>query len=99
MNKNESNIKLNNQRILDLKGFGPKSEDIFAQVNVHSVEDFFETEPFTLYANLKRSLKGTGLNSIYAILGAREGVHWQEIKRTRKTEILMRLDEMGLAPK
>ena len=86
-------------RLRDLKGFGPKSEEIFAQVNIHSVDAFFNTEPFALYAKLKADVKGTGLNSIYAILGAREDVHWQEIKRTRKTEILMRLDEMGLAPK
>ena len=39
-----------------------------------------------------------GLNSIYAILGARENISWIEIKNTRKTEILMRLDDLGLAP-
>jgi hypothetical protein len=32
-------------------------------------------------------------------MGAIEEVNWQEIKRTRRTEILLRLEEMGLAPK
>lgn len=86
-------------RIRDLKGFGPKSEEIFEKVNIHSVDEFMAAEPFELYAELKKKVKGTGLNSIYAILGAREGVHWQEIAKTRKTEILVRLDDMGLAPK
>ncbi len=43
-------------------------------------------------------MKGTGLNSIYAILGAQQDVHWQEVARTQKYEILLRLDDMGLAP-
>ncbi|EAQ67216.1 hypothetical protein MED121_14854 [Marinomonas sp. MED121] len=86
-------------RIRDLKGFGPKSEEIFAKVDIHSVEDFMNAEPFALYAKLKREVKGTGLNSIYAIIGAREDRHWQEVARTQKSEILMRLDDMGLAPK
>lgn len=87
------------ERLRDLKGFGPKSEDILAQVDVHSVAQFMEIDPYELYARLKAEVKGTGLNSIYAILGARENINWQEVSRTRKEEILMRLDDMGLAPK
>ena len=86
-------------RLRDLKGFGPKSEEILANVNVSSVEDFMAVDPFDLYKELKEKVKGTGLNSIYAIIGAREGLHWQEVSRTRKSEILMRLDDMGIAPK
>ena len=86
-------------RLRDLKGFGPKSEEILAKVGIHSVDDFMAAEPFQLYARLKKQVKGTGLNSIYAIIGAQENIHWQEVARTRREEILMRLDDMGLAPK
>ena len=86
-------------RLRDLKGFGPKSEEILALVDIRTIEDFMEIDPFDLYALLKDKVKGTGLNSIYAILGARENIHWQEIASTRKTSILMKLDDMGLAPK
>lgn len=55
-------------------------------------------DPYDLYARLK-PMKGMGLNSIYAILGARENVSWLDVKKTRKTEILMRLDDLGMAPK
>ena len=86
------------KRIKDLNGFGPRSEEIFAEVGIHSVEEFMAWEPYALYAKLL-PMKGMGLNSIYAILGARENVSWLEIKNTRKMEILMRLDDMGIAPK
>jgi len=93
------NKDLSKQRLRDLKGFGPKSEDILAKVDIHSVDAFMKIDPYELYAKLKAKVKGTGLNSIYAIIGAREDLHWQEVSRTRKEEILMRLDDMGLAPK
>lgn len=87
------------KRIRDLAGFGPKSEQIFETVGITNVDQFMQIDPYELYGLLKQHVKGTGLNSMYAILGAREGLHWQEIARTRKTEILMVLDDMGLAPK
>jgi len=86
------------KRIRDLNSFGPKSEEILAEVGIHSVEDFMAIDPYELYAQLK-PMKGMGLNSIYAILGARENISWLEIKESRKTEILLHLDELGLAPK
>ena len=86
-------------RLRDLKGFGPKSEEILAKVDIHSVESFMKCDPFQLYAKLKTHVKGTGLNSIYAIIGAQENIHWQQVARTRREEIILRLDDMGLAPK
>ena len=86
-------------KLRDLKGFGPKSEEMLAKVNIHTVEKFMASDPYILYQRLKENVKGTGLNSIYAIIGAQEGLHWQEVARTRKEEILYRLDDMGLAPK
>jgi TfoX C-terminal domain len=86
------------KRLKDLNGFGPRSEEILAEVNINSIEDFMAIDPYDLYVLLK-PMKGMGLNSIYAILGARENISWLEIKNTRKTEILMRLDDLGLAPK
>ncbi len=86
------------KRLRDLNGFGPRSEEILAEVGIHSVEDFMGIDPYVLYAKLK-PMKGIGLNSIYAIIGARENLSWLEVANDRKTEILMRLDDLGLAPK
>lgn len=45
-------------RIRDLKGFGPKSEEILAEVNINSVEEFMDIDPFELYKQLKLKVKG-----------------------------------------
>ena len=86
------------KRIRDLNGFGPRSEEILAEVGIHSVEAFMAIDPYDLYAKIKPK-KGMGLNSIYAIIGARENQSWLEVANTRKIEILMQLDDLGLAPK
>ncbi len=86
------------KRLRDLNGFGPRSEEILAKVEIHSVEEFMAIDPYDLYAKIK-PMKGIGLNSIYAIIGARDNQSWLEVANTRKIEILMRLDDLGLAPK
>lgn len=85
-------------RLRDLNGFGPRSEEMLAEVDVHSVAEFMAIDPYELYARMK-PMKGVGLNSIYAIIGARENLSWLEVANTRKTEILLKLDDMGIAPK
>jgi DNA transformation protein len=94
----KSNYEKTPERLRDLNGFGPKSEEILAKVDIFTVDDFFAIDPYELYSKLK-PMKGIGMNSIYAIIGARENSSWLEVSKTRKAEILMRLDDMGLAPK
>lgn len=85
------------QRLRDLNGFGPRSEEILAEVGIDSVEAFMNIDPYELYRKIK-PMKGMGLNSIYAIIGARENRSWLEVAKTRKMEILIHLDDLGLAP-
>ena len=86
-------------RIRDLKGLGPKSEKMLAKVGVDSVDEFMKSDPYRMYEKLVAEVKGVNRNFIYAIIGAQENISWQDIARERKTEILFRLDDMGLAPK
>lgn len=82
----------------ELKGLGPKSKAMLAEVGITSVEQFMQSDPYELYARLKKTVPGTSLNMLYGILGAQEGIDWKEIAKNRRAEILMRLDDMGLAP-
>ena len=66
-------------------------------MGIHTVADFMAIDPYDLYDKIKPL--GMGLNSIYAIIGTRENTLWLAVAQERKSEILMRLDDLGLAPK
>jgi DNA transformation protein len=87
-----------NSQVVQLKGLGPKSSEALRAIGVETVEQLRASDPFDLYSQLKARDPNTSLNFLYAIIGAIEDVHWLEIKRTRRTEILLRLDKIGLAP-
>jgi DNA transformation protein len=87
-------MELNN-----LQGLGPKSTIMLQEVGIVTVADFMASDPYLLYAKLKKQFPNTSLNMLYAILGAQENTHWQKIKNERRLEILLRLEEMGLLPR
>lgn len=84
--------------IKDLTGFGGKSQQSLAKVGIHTVDDFMTADPFEIYKKLKETVSGTSLNFIYGIIAAQENKHWHQVMKEQKTEILFRLDDMGLAP-
>jgi DNA transformation protein len=81
-----------------LPGFGPKSTAVLAALGVHTLDDLRQRGVYQIYRQLKGSVPGTSLNFMYALIGAVEGRDWREVKRSDRTQILMRLDEMGIAP-
>ncbi|MBL0726612.1 TfoX/Sxy family DNA transformation protein [Piscinibacter sp. HJYY11] len=82
-----------------LPGFGPKSTLALRKIGIESLAQLRERDAYEVYALLKRQIPGTSLNFLYGLLAAQEGVDWREIARSRRTEILLRLDDIGLAPK
>lgn len=80
----------------NLKGLGPKSHEMLQRVGIASAEDFHANDPFELYRRMIEAGVPANLNLLYAMIGAQEDKHWQEIKQTMKTDILFRLDDMGL---
>ena len=86
------------ERLRDMRGLGPRTEDLLAQVGIQTPEALRAADPFALYARLRKEAPGFNLNGLYALIGAIEDRSWVEVKRERRTEILLRLDAMGLAP-
>ncbi|WP_211227614.1 TfoX/Sxy family DNA transformation protein [Chitinibacter tainanensis] len=82
-----------------LKGLGPKSRAMLAQIGITSAAQVRAADAFALYAQLQQVVPNLSLNMLYALIGAQEDLPWQQIKHERKTEILLRLDDLGLAPK
>lgn len=91
-------MKTNDADLESLKGLGPKSAAMLRQVGIHSREELMAHDPFALYARLKAEIPGISLNMLYALIGAVENRHWQDIKKEKRTTILLRLEQMGLLP-
>lgn len=86
------------KEIGDLPGLGPKSVSMLKTVGIHSLHEFMQQDPFEVYAKLKAMDSTVSLNLLYALMGAQELKSWKDIAQTRRTEILLRLDDMGIAP-
>ena len=66
---------------------------------LRDVEALKARDAFEVYGALKARWPGASRNLLYALLAVQEGGDWREIARERRTEILLRLDAMGLAPR
>lgn len=86
------------KEIGDLPGLGPKSVSMLKAVGIQSLDEFRQQDPFEVYAKLKVMDSTVSLNLLYALMGAQELKDWKYIAQTRRTEILLRLDDMGIAP-
>lgn len=85
--------------IESLRALGPMSRRLLAQIDVTSTAQLRARDPFALYAQLKALDASVSLNMLYALIAAIEDRDWREVARSDRTRILMRLDDLGLAPK
>lgn len=78
---------------------GPQSRRWLEDIGIADAEALRRHDPFEVYARLRQTQPRVSVNLLYALIGAVEGLHWQEVQRQRRTEILMRLDDLGLLPR
>ena len=77
-------------------GLGQKSQAMLAEIGVTDTEPFLASDPFELYRAMAEAGVPVSLNLLYAMIGAQEQCHWQQVKRERRLDILMRLEDMGI---
>lgn len=82
--------------IHELPNLGPQSCKWLAAIGITTAEQLCAQDPFAVYGQLKKAQPRVSLNMLYALIGAVEGMHWQQVQRERRAEILMCLDDLGL---
>lgn len=87
------------QRLRDMKGLGPRSEQWLPLAGIDTPAQLRAADPFEVYARLMEHMPAPSLNMLYALIGAIEDRNWLDIKRERRGEILMRLEDIGIAPR
>lgn len=82
-----------------LRNLGPQSMRWLKELGIGDVAQLRDRDPVEVYAALKARNPKVSLNMLYALIGAVEDMDWRDVQRTRRTALLMRLDDLGLAPK
>jgi DNA transformation protein len=78
----------------DLPNFGPKSQQMLAQVGIHTIEQLRELGAVRAYVQVKRSGACSSLNLLWAMEGALSGRHWQEVARHDRLGLLLELEDV-----
>lgn len=77
---------------------GPASAAWLAQVGVRTVADVKARDAVALYLSVKSVQPAASLNLLWALAALQDGTHWRVVARERRTELLMRLDDLARAP-
>jgi DNA transformation protein and related proteins len=80
----------------ELRGLGPASVAMLGSVGITSAAQLRKADIFLLYKEIKTFYPRTSTNLLYALLGAVDNQDWRTVARDRRTEVLMRLEDMGL---
>jgi len=85
-------------RIRDLRNLGLKSEQLLAEIGIHSVEELRRRGAVRTFAELRRAGQGASLNMLWALQGALEpwpeGRHWREVARgNERLSMLLALED------
>jgi DNA transformation protein len=79
--------------VSDLRNLGPKSREWLAAIGIRSVADLRAAGAVPAYVALKRARGGVSLNLLYALVGALEDLHWQDVRRTRRLELVLQVED------
>jgi DNA transformation protein and related proteins len=83
----------------EMPGIGPATLRTLVSAGIVTAAELRARDPFELYAQLKATDARASINLLYALIGAVENRDWKTVAHEDKTRILMRLDDLGLAPK
>jgi hypothetical protein len=71
-----------------LRNIGPKSAAWLRQVGLRTLDDLAAAGPVDAYMRVKRAGFRPGLNLLYAIEGALNDCHWQDVSEARRAELV-----------
>ena len=82
-----------NTSLTRLLNLGPKTAQWLASIGITTPTQLRRVGPIAAFVRLKRAHRGVSLNALYALVGAVEGLHWTEIRRTRRLDLLLAVED------
>lgn len=79
-------------QISDLKGLGPKSQEMLARAGIRSVSQLREMGAIEAFVRTKRANPNVSLNLLWAIESALTGEPWQSVAQHHRASLLLALE-------
>lgn len=73
---------------LKMRNIGPKSAAWLRQVGLRTEADLISAGPVDAFMRVKRAGFKPSLNMLYALEGALQDCHWQEVPEARRAELV-----------
>lgn len=73
---------------LKMRNIGPKSAAWLRQVGLRTEADLINAGPVDAFMRVKRAGFKPSLNMLYALEGALQDCHWQEVPEARRAELV-----------
>lgn len=87
-------MKYNNaQKISDLNGLGPKSQDMLERAGLMTVEQLKSIGSIAAFIKTRESNNNVSLNLLWALESALTGEKWHVIAKNHRTSLLLALEE------
>ena len=80
-----------------LPNLGPRSAQMLAAAGIGSLAALQRAGAIGAYLRVKRAGGPASLNLLYALVGALDGTHWQQVRRQRRLELLTALEDQARA--
>jgi hypothetical protein len=77
----------------ELRNLGPKSVEMLRAAGIGSVAQLRTLGAVAAYVRVKRRSPRASLNLLYALVGALDGQDWVDVRRTRKLELLIAVED------
>jgi len=75
-----------------LPGLGPRSAAQLRSVGISNRQELITAGAIPVYLRLKTRYPRTSLNFLYALTGAVENCHWQDVARNQREVLLQQLE-------
>ncbi len=82
-----------NPSLTKLLNLGPKTAQWLASIGITTPARLRRVGPIATFVRLKRAHRGVSVNALYALVGAVEGLHWTVIRRTRRLDLLLAVED------
>ena len=76
-----------------MRNLGSRTTQWLASIGITTPSRVRRVGPIAAYVRLKRAHRGVSLNALYALVGAVENLHWTEVRRTRRLDLLLAVDD------